>query len=91
MSRSCGGEHPDQRTQKLWELAQEQSEVVVGGGETALMRSPSRPFRWFAIHNAMLGLELTAYGVDGGSAPHLASDGGRDVRTWREIQMQNFC
>jgi hypothetical protein len=61
--------------QNLRQPAQEETEVVAGGGEHGIDTVTFGSFEIVAIH-AVLGLEMADDRLDGGSALHLAPDGG---------------
>jgi len=76
--RAGSGEQLDQGTPKRCEPAQEQAEVVAGGGEDGVAAVAVAALEIVPVH-AVLGLDVADDGLDGGAALHLAADGGGDA------------
>src|ERR1700732_391051 len=72
--RDGASKDPQQGAQKLLEPAQEQAEVVAGGGEDRVDAVTMSAFEVVATH-PMAVLEMADHGLDGGAASHLAADG----------------
>jgi hypothetical protein len=66
-------EHGDQGTQKPLQPAQEEAEVISGGGEDGVDAVAVAPLEVVAAE-AVFGLEMADGRLDGGSALHLAAD-----------------
>ena len=71
----CDGH--DEGTQKLCHPAEQQAEVVAGGGEDGVDAIALGSLEIVAAH-AVLGLEMADHRLDRGTALHLAADGGGD-------------
>jgi len=71
-------EDQQQDAQKRLEPAQEQAEVVAGGGEDGVDSVAVTALEMVATH-PMVILEMADDGFDGGSASHLAADGLGDT------------
>src|SRR6266851_721783 len=71
-------ERQHQGTQKRCEPAQEQAEVVAGGGQHGVDAVAVAALEIVTVH-AVLGLHVADDGLDGGAALHLATDGGGDA------------
>ena len=71
-------ESSDEGTQNRRQPAQEEMEVVAGGGEDGIDAVAVWSFEVIAAH-AVLGLEMADDGLDGGASLHLAADGGGDA------------
>src|SRR5947208_3029307 len=71
-------ERLEEGTQKPREPAQEEAEVVAGGGEHGIDAIAVAPLQIIAAHT-VLGLGMTDDWFDGGSPPHLAANGFRDA------------
>jgi hypothetical protein len=71
-------EHRDEGTPKRGEPAEEQGEVVAGGGEDGVDAVAFASFEIISVH-AVLGLDMADDGLDGGAALHLAADGSGDA------------
>src|ERR1700682_592441 len=63
-----------QGAQKLLEPAQEQAEVVAGGGQNSVDAVAVTALEIVATHPVVV-LEMADHGLDGGAAAHLAADG----------------
>src|SRR5215472_1646905 len=74
--RSVGERH-DAGTQKLCQPAEQQAEVVAGGGKDGVDAVALGSLEQVAAH-AVLGLEMADNRLDGSAAPHLAADPGAD-------------
>src|SRR6516225_3714728 len=76
----CGGCKRDlqQGAQKPLQPAQEQTEVVAGGGEHGIDAVAAAAFEVIASH-PVLGLDVPNDRLDSGAAPHLAADRGGDA------------
>ena len=70
-------QYRDQDTQKLCQPAQEEAEVVAGGGEDGVGAIALGSLE-IITPQAVLGLEMADDGLDGGAALHLAANGGGD-------------
>jgi hypothetical protein len=67
-----------QGAQKLLEPAQEEAEVVTGGGEHRVDAVAVTAFEVISAH-PVLGLDMPNDRLDGGAAAHLAADRGGDA------------
>ena len=68
----------DQGTQKLCQPAQEEAEVVTGGGEDGIDAVALTALEMVAVR-AVFGFEMADDRLDRGSAFHLAADGSGDA------------
>src|SRR5215469_18723710 len=75
--RGCE-QRTDEGTQKPFEPAQEQTEVVAGGGEHGIDTVAAAAFEIIAAH-PVLGLDMPNDRLDSGAATHLAADRGGDA------------
>ena len=64
---------PDQGVQKPLEPAQEQAEVVSGGGENGVNAVPISALEIIATHS-MVVLEMADHGLNSGTTAHAAAD-----------------
>jgi len=76
--RSRCEERLEQSTQKPRQPAQQEAEVVAGGGEHGIDAVAGTALQIIAAH-AVLGLGVTDDRLDGGAAAHLAADRLRDA------------
>ena len=76
--------------QKLREPAQEQAEVVGGGGEGGVAAVAVTALEIVEIH-AMLGLDVADHGLDGGARLISRRMAAVTRRTWPETQTRNLC
>ena len=73
-----GEERPDEGAQKPFQPAQEEGEVVAGGGEHGIDAVALAPFEIIASH-AVLGFDMADDRLDCGAPLHLTADRGSDA------------